>query len=195
MASVLGVRPMPARATADAAWLLPQVVNGAPPSSPSSPSASPSTPPKPGPPTGPPTALRIPSISVTTTLEQLQIATDGTLNTPGFNDAGWYAAGTAPGDIGPAVIAGHIDSATAQSVFYRLGQLTAGALIQVQRDGQWLTFTVTSVGHYPKTSFPAAQVYGPTPTPELRLITCGGTFNQSTRSYDDNLVVYARETG
>ena len=63
----------------------------------------------------------------------------------------------------------------------------------MQRGGQWVIFTVTDVERYPKTSFPTALVYGPTPTAELRLITCGGTFDTTRRSYDDNVVVYATE--
>ena len=129
-----------------------------------------------------------------TSLEQLSIRADGSLAPPRFTDAGWYAQGTAPGDVGPAVIAGHVDSTSGPSVFYRLKDLRNGDQILVERGGRWLTFTVTSVARYPKTSFPTSTVYGPTPTAELRLITCGGAFNNSNESYDDNIVVYARET-
>ena len=144
--------------------------------------------------TGAPTALRIPRISVTTKLEQLQIRTDGSLATPSFTDAGWFAGGTKPGDVGPAVIAGHIDSTSGPSVFYHLHELRIGDLVEVQRGGTWLKFTVTGTGRYPKANFPTVAVYGPTPTAELRLITCGGAFNAHRGVYDDNLIVYAQET-
>jgi Sortase domain len=74
-------------------------------------------------------------------------------------------------------------------VFYRLGKLRPGALVEVLRDGRWLAFRVTEVARYPKDSFPTERVYGPTPDPQLRLITCGGVFDRG--SYLDNTVVYA----
>lgn len=144
--------------------------------------------------TGAPTAIKIPSISVHASLEALSTRADGSLAPPRFTDAGWYAQGTVPGDVGPAVIAGHVDSTSGPSVFYRLKDLNTGDQILVERGGRWLTFTVTSVGRYPKANFPTSTVYGPTPTAELRLITCGGAFNRARESYDDNVVVYARET-
>jgi hypothetical protein len=125
------------------------------------------------PPKNPPTNLRIPSISVDTTLQPLTLNSDGALAPPEYTDAGWYSGGTVPGDAGPAVIAGHYDSSTpgAPSVFYKLGNLKAGDTIQVKRGGKWITFDVTAVGSYAANAFPTAAVYGPTPTAELRLIT------------------------
>lgn len=141
---------------------------------------------------GPPTRLRIPSVKIDTRLDPLGLAADGTLATPTeFERAGWFADGTAPGDVGPAVIAGHVDNRTAGAVFYRLAELKRGAKVEVERDGHWLTFTVTAREEYPKATFPTARVYGPTPGPELRLITCGGEFDKSRGSYRDNIVVYA----
>lgn len=190
-AALLGV-PMPARAETAGLWLGPQTSSSEP--------AGPSTPPSEQPAqaaaplNGPPTWLKIPDIAVSTTLESLKLNSDGTLGTPSYNDAGWYSQGTVPGDVGPAVIAGHIDSTTGPSVFYRLANVRVGDAIQVLRGGQWVIFTVTDVRRYPKVDFPTAQVYAPTPTAELRLITCGGSFDTARRSYDDNVVVYARET-
>jgi sortase family protein len=79
----------------------------------------------------------------------------------------------------------------ASAVFRQLDQLGAGDLIEVQRDGVWLKFTVVSTGRYPKSAFPTAQVYGPTPDAQLRVITCGGTFDRAQNSYRDNVVVFA----
>ena len=142
--------------------------------------------------TGPPTRLRIPSLKVETPLEALAIDSAGALASPtDYDEAGWYAAGTVPGDAGPAVIAGHVDSRTGPAIFFRLHELKPGAEVDVERDGQWVVFDVTAVERYPKTQFPSQRVYGPTPGAELRLITCGGTFDTKHNSYRDNVVVYA----
>jgi sortase family protein len=141
---------------------------------------------------GPPTRLRIPSISVDTTVVPLGLDKSGALEAPdSVTVAGWYADGTAPGDIGPAVIAGHVDSKTAAGVFKKLSTLESGDRIQVFRDGRWLDFVVVDTSKYAKSNFPTASVYGPTPDAELRLITCGGQFDPAVGSYEDNVVVYA----
>nr|WP_296068850.1 class F sortase [uncultured Actinoplanes sp.] len=143
-------------------------------------------------PSGPPTRLRIAAIGVDTPLETLRLGSDGALQPPkSFGRAGWYADGTAPGDNGPAVLAGHVDSKAGPAVFYRLRELTAGDPIEVTRGGRTVRFVVVRTAWYPKAKFPTAQVYGPTPDRQLRLITCGGVFDHSLRSYKDNLVVYA----
>jgi hypothetical protein len=141
---------------------------------------------------GAPTRVRVPAIGLDSTLEMLHLGPAGALQPPAeFGRAGWYADGTAPGDIGPAVIAGHVDSKAGPAVFYRLRELTAGDKIEVVRGGAVLTFTVTRTAWYPKTKFATSTVYGPTPDRQLRLITCGGVFDHRLRSYKDNLVVYA----
>jgi hypothetical protein len=143
-------------------------------------------------PQGIPTRLRIKAIDVNTSLEKLYIGPGGALAPPrDFTHAGWYADGTSPGDVGPAVIAGHVDSRSGAAIFFKLRELTAGDRIEVVRGGTVVRFTVTRTAWYPKTSFPTGLVYGPTPDSELRLITCGGVFDHSLRSYRDNLVVYA----
>ncbi|GAA3337665.1 class F sortase [Amorphoplanes nipponensis] len=141
---------------------------------------------------GPPARLRVAAIGVDTALETLKLGTDGALQPPRTNErAGWYADGTAPGDVGPAVLAGHVDSRRGPAVFYRLRELTTGDKIEVVRGGRTVTFTVTATAWYPKKAFPTDEVYGPTPDRQLRLITCGGVFDRTLRSYRDNLVVYA----
>ncbi|MGX6602607.1 class F sortase [Micromonosporaceae bacterium Da 78-11] len=141
---------------------------------------------------GAPARVRVKAIGVDAGLEQLHLAADGELTPPGgFEKAGWYAEGTAPGDVGPAVIAGHVDSKSGPAVFYRLRELTTGDRIEVMRGGTVVRFTVTRTAWYPKTKFPTDLVYGPTPDRQLRLITCGGVFDHGLRSYKDNFVVYA----
>jgi len=142
-----------------------------------------------------PTRLRIPAIQVDAPLEELHLDASGALAAPrAWADAGWYADGTVPGDVGPAVIAGHVDSTTGPAVFYRLDRLRPGDLVEVRRGAAWVSFAVAAVRRYPKNAFPTARVYGPTPDPELRLITCSGAFDNAQRSYVDNTVVYAVAT-
>jgi hypothetical protein len=141
----------------------------------------------------PPVNLTIASIGVATDLERLGVRADGTLAPPGeFGRAGWYADGVEPGRPGPAVIAGHVDSRVGPAVFYRLGELAPGAMVEVGRaDGSTVRFRVTEVGEYAKDHFPTAAVYGPSAGAELRLITCSGVFDEATGHYRSNLVVYA----
>lgn len=142
--------------------------------------------------TGTPGRLRVPAIGVDSALERLRIDAAGALTPPkDFAKAGWYVDGTPPGDVGPAVVAGHVDSRDGPAVFFRLRELQAGDTIEVIRGGRTVRFTVTGTAWYPKSAFPTAKVYGPTPDRQLRLITCGGVFDRSSRSYKDNLVVSA----
>jgi hypothetical protein len=140
----------------------------------------------------PPDRIRIASIGVDAPLEQLGLNGSGALQVPAdFQHAGWYTGGAAPGEVGPAVIAGHVDTVNGPAVFFRLRDLKAGDVVEVSRGGTWLAFRVVGSQRFPKAQFPAADVYRPTPVPELRLITCGGDFDHSRRSYYDNIVVYA----
>jgi hypothetical protein len=143
-----------------------------------------------------PVRLRVPAIGVDSPLALLGVDPAGALVPPADPDqAGWFTGGPAPGDIGPAVIAGHVDSASRPAVFSRLPELAPGDEVLVDRaDGTAARFTVTGVGRYPKSEFPTEAVYGPTPRAELRLVTCGGDFDRSRRSYTDNVVVTARLT-
>jgi LPXTG-site transpeptidase (sortase) family protein len=142
-----------------------------------------------------PVSLVIPSIGVTSALVHLGLTSSGALQVPPTTSvAGWYTGSPRPGSIGSAVIAGHIDSATGPGIFFRLSRLQRGDRVYVKReDGTLAVFEVTEVQMYPKDAFPTAAVYGAVPDPELRLITCGGTFDYTTGSYLSNTVVYATE--
>ena len=139
------------------------------------------------------THVSIPDIGVSSDIELLSLNTNGALLPPvDFDRAGWYAGGVVPGQIGPAIIAGHIDSVTAPAVFANLHEVRPGMKILVSlSDGSVLTFTADRSEVAPKTQFPSSSVYGNVPTPQLRVITCDGTFNSATGHYDDNLVVFA----
>lgn len=141
--------------------------------------------------TSPPVSVSIPAIGVTSSLQPLGLANDGTLQSPSqWQRAGWYADGVRPGDPGPAVIAGHVDSVSGPAVFFRLKELRPGDTATVkQQNGHLLTFVVDTVQEYPKDKFPTAAVYGPTALQVLRLITCTGDFDRAAHSYVDNLVV------
>jgi hypothetical protein len=147
--------------------------------------------------TAEPVSLTIPAIGVRTKLVHLGLNSNGTLQVPSSTAvAGWYTGSARPGATGAAVIAGHVDSRTAVGVFYWLRTLRPGDRVYVKRaDGTLAVFTVTSVRTYAKDQFPTAGVYGPVPDAELRLITCGGTFDWSTGHYLSNVVVFARLTG
>jgi hypothetical protein len=140
-----------------------------------------------------PVALTIPAIGVQASVIDLGLTSAGALAVPSSTAvAGWYTGGPRPGAIGPAVIAGHIDSATGPGVFFHLSQLRPGDRVYVRRvDGTLAVFRVTAVRSYAKDRFPTLAVYGPTPDAELRLITCGGTFDPRRGSYLRNTVVYA----
>ncbi|MBB3085916.1 class F sortase [Geodermatophilus sabuli] len=140
-----------------------------------------------------PLRVRVPAIGVDSPLARLGVDATGALVPPAeYDRAGWFTGSPAPGDVGPAVVAGHLDSRAGPAVFWRLRELAAGDEVLVDRgDGTTVRFVVTAVATYPKEQFPTAAVYGPTPRAELRLVTCGGEFDRSARSYADNVVVTA----
>jgi LPXTG-site transpeptidase (sortase) family protein len=144
-----------------------------------------------------PVSLTIPLIGVKTQLMTLGLDSDGTMQVPPLTEAavaGWYTGSPRPGAVGSAIIVGHIDSLSKPAVFYRLRELHRGDDVYVKRaDGTTAEFRVTKVQTYLKDHFPTQTVYGPTPDAELRLITCGGTFDPATRHYLSNIVVYATQ--
>jgi len=142
-----------------------------------------------------PVSLTIPLIGVKTSLITLGLQASGALQVPVSTAvAGWYTGSPRPGSIGSAIIVGHIDSHKGPGVFHRLDTLRPGDKVYVRRaDGTIVLFRVTRVLTYLKDQFPTQTVYGPTPDAELRLITCGGTFDDTTGHYLSNIVVYATE--
>jgi hypothetical protein len=141
----------------------------------------------------PPVRVRIDAIGVDAPVEDVGVTADGAVAVPRrWDDVGWYAGGPRPGEPGPAVLLGHVDSTAGPAVFYRLRSLRSGAGVTVQRaDGSRVRFRVTRVARYPKAGFPTAGVYLPTLRPELRLVTCGGAFDTATGHYVDNVIAYA----
>jgi sortase family protein len=145
-----------------------------------------------------PTRILIPAINVSAPIMPVGLASTGAIDTPPLSNnnlAGWYAGGPSPGQLGPAVIVGHVDGPQGESVFYNLGRLRPGQLITLDlANHRAAMFSVYSVEVYPKDNFPADRVYGDYSRPGLRLITCGGRYVGGSLGYADNVVVYAALT-
>ncbi|WP_373684400.1 class F sortase [Micromonospora thermarum] len=143
-----------------------------------------------------PTRVRIPRIGVDAPTVALGLDRNQQIAVPPLNQpktAGWYKLGPTPGEVGTAVVVGHVDSrVSGRAVFFRLGALKPKDTIEVLRqDGKKATFVVDGVARYPKAKLPLNQVYGHTGTAQLRLITCGGAYDKAAKSYKDNIVVFA----
>jgi len=140
---------------------------------------------------GEPTAITIASIGVQSELVPLGLAQDGTAEVPEDPQiAGWFTGGPRPGDEGPAVIAGHVDTQTGPAVFAQLKQLAPGDEVDVSTTTGTVRFIVDRREQVAKDDFPTARVYGPAPGRQLRLVTCGGSFDRSSGHYRDNVVVW-----
>lgn len=143
-----------------------------------------------------PVRLDIPALDVSTTMEDLGLSHDGTMEVPVDPDrAGWFTPSVPPGVVGASVIAGHVTWDQEPVVFFRLGELRSGDDVEVLRaDGQTAVFTVQRIGQFAKSEFPTAQVYDRPSRPGLRLITCGGAYDEVNNRYLDNVVVWASLT-
>lgn len=138
--------------------------------------------------------MTIPGINLSAGIVPVGLQSDGSLAAPGdFSVAGWYTGGVAPGEPGPAVIVGHVDSHLGPAVFFRLHELVPGQSVVIETvNDATLTFIVERIEQHSRDRFPTAEVYGATNQRALRLITCGGEFDRSVGSYRDNIVVFAR---
>ena len=136
--------------------------------------------------------MRIPAIGLTVPLSTLGLNYDGTVQVPtDYQQAGWFRLGPTPGQVGSAVILGHVDNHQGPAVFFKIRTLAPGDQVSVTlADGVTATFAVTSVAMYSKSQFPAQQVYGSNGSSALQLVTCGGAFDANTGSYLSNVVAY-----
>lgn len=147
-----------------------------------------------------PVSIDIPAINVSSGLQDLGVTSSGAIQVPqpgpSYNEAAWFDGSPTPGETGPSIIEGHIDSAaTGPSVFFSLGALKPKDTVRVTlADGIVAVFTVTGVREYAKSKFPTATVYGNTDFAALRLITCGAAFDYTTGHYLSNTVVFASLT-
>lgn len=192
-----------------AVWGVVQIADGGQPQSldvpqPVTPAATTSAPPAPSPTSSPivppmrrsiPTRVLIRSVWINAAVDQIGLTRDGRLETPSYeraDNAAWYKYGPTPGEAGPAVIVGHVDSKTERAVFFELRHVDPGDIIEITRaDESKVRFRVDSIEQFPKSRFPTERVYGDTPNPTLRLITCGGRFDEERKDYLDNIIVFA----
>jgi sortase (surface protein transpeptidase) len=142
---------------------------------------------------GRPVSIAIPAAGVKARVVPVGLRPDRTVEVPGVDLAGWYEVGPRPGEAGPAVIVGHVDSRSGPAVFFRLGELQRGDRIVVgQAGGVARSFVVHRVERSAKEALPVGRIWNRTRQPVLRLITCGGSFDRSTGHYRDNVIVYAQ---
>ncbi|MGH3862358.1 class F sortase [Actinokineospora sp.] len=142
-----------------------------------------------------PVSVEIPKIGAKSSLVPVGLTTDGALDVPPTSQplqAAWYGLGPMPGEVGPSVVLGHVDGDGKPGIFHQLTKLTPGDEVLIAReDGSTLTFVVRRLQQVRKDAFPTEEVYGDTAGPELRLITCGGSFDRATGNYRDNVIAYA----
>jgi sortase (surface protein transpeptidase) len=140
-----------------------------------------------------PRRVMVPALQVDTPVISLGLQPDGVLQVPAdAATVGWYTGAPAPGALGPAVLAGHVNFNGADGAFARLAELRPGDEVRVARqDGSTAVFAITRVDRHPKDRFPTDAVYGPIDHAGLRLITCGGDFDDRTGHYADNVIAYA----
>jgi sortase (surface protein transpeptidase) len=140
-----------------------------------------------------PVQLQIPAIGLNESLSTLGLNADGTVQVPtDIQQPGWYRLGPSPGQVGSAVILGHVDSYQGPAAFFKLRLLVPGDLIDVTlADGVTAQFKITSVTEYPKEAFPDQAVYGSHGYSGLQLVTCSGVFDSQTGHYLSNIVVFS----
>jgi len=142
-----------------------------------------------------PLRIRVPSIAVDANVVPVGKATDGGIETPPINDlvGGWYKYSPTPGELGPSIIVGHVDTETGPSIFWRLRELQPGTIIEVDRsDGSVAKFSVSGLQQFDQNQLPSNEIYGDIDYAGLSLITCSGTFYPKTRQYSSNIVVFAK---
>lgn len=140
-----------------------------------------------------PARLEIPSLGIDANVQYVGVNGKGEMGIPSnFKDVAWYRYGTVPGQLGSAVIAGHVDNGLSlPAVFWRLKEMRVGDEVHVvARDGSKLRFTVTEIATYPYTESPAERIFAENDKARLNLITCAGSWLSGRRTYSERLVIY-----
>ncbi|PPA70127.1 class F sortase [Jeotgalibacillus proteolyticus] len=139
-----------------------------------------------------PAAISIPALNIEAPIIEMGILDDGAMEVPeNVDEVGWFKPGIKPGDVGNAVLAGHVDSYDGPAIFFELRSLEPGdEIIVTAEDGEALTFSVKALESYPTDGAPIKEIFGPSSSKGLNLITCTGSFNRETGQYPDRLVVY-----
>jgi sortase (surface protein transpeptidase) len=141
-----------------------------------------------------PTRITVPAVGIDVPVTSVGRDSAGSIEMPPLFDwtTGWYKYSPTPGETGPAIIVGHVDTYKGISVFWHLRDIQRGDIINISRaDGSTAKFKVTALKQFSQSDFPTQEVYGNIKYPGLRLITCGGAFDKQTESYTQNTVVYA----
>lgn len=142
----------------------------------------------------PPVSVRASDVGINSPIkERVGLNKDNTMEVPtSYTEAAWYRLGPTPGEVGPAVIIGHVDSYKGPGVFFNVGSMKPGQIVDVAREDKSMArFRIDAIKSYSKAEFPTDTVYGQIDYAGLRLITCGGKFDEKTRSYESNVVVFA----
>lgn len=143
-----------------------------------------------------PVGLTIEALAIEAPIRPVGVEPNGEMEIPGASEVGWYRFGSRPGDEGSAVLAAHVDFNGRIGVFYELASGQVGDTIEVAfSDGTSRSFVVTARNQYEKASLPFDEIFRREGAPSLVLITCGGDFNPSLRSYEDNVVLFAEPNG
>lgn len=139
-----------------------------------------------------PSWLEIPVIGVSANIVPVGVLSNGEMEVPYSGDVGWFKLGPAPGEQGPAVMVGHVDSARDPAVFYRLRDLRPGDVIRVYGDpaGNVAIFEIDMIEQVLKAELPTERIWEPTEEAVIRLITCGGEWDRRTRHYLSNVIAY-----
>lgn len=139
-----------------------------------------------------PVSIRIPAIGVSVSLSELGLNADKSAQVPTkYEEPGWFKLGPTPGQVGSAVILGHVDDKQGPAVFFALKTLKNGDKVDVSlTNGVVSHFVVQTVETYSKSQFPSAKVYASHGYSALQLVTCGGKFDKAAGHYESNVVAY-----
>jgi LPXTG-site transpeptidase (sortase) family protein len=141
-----------------------------------------------------PTRLRVPSLGIDANIEDVGVRSNGEMDVPGnVWNAGWLNTSVRPGEVGNAVMAGHLNSLRGGAVFLQLDKLNVGDKIYVSDKWGWeLTFEVAEKAAYEPANAPLDRIFGNSSDRMLNLITCTGDFIPNELTYNKRLVVYTK---
>ncbi len=140
-----------------------------------------------------PVGLRYPALGVELApIDAVGVESTGEMEIPGAEAVGWYEFGPSPGEAGSAVLAAHIAYNGVDGVFRDLvGSEIDDIFTVVYDDGSERDYRVVERAQYDKTALPFDRVFARNGSPVVTLVSCGGDFQRSLSSYQDNIVAYA----